>query len=180
MSITIDSSSILTYLLFIILLATLISTVLYIVKRKKKIQDIQINPFAPVFGLFFIIGVWLGDLTTLDFGTNGLGAMVGLNPVLSSKVPALFVWSIALNAMFFINYFFLKINDRKENKKLRSFNKILVYTQLWGLTVFAISALAIGIFGYESTFLGFYLLNVYHSTLPLILLTTFILSVDIR
>ncbi len=180
MSINMDSSSIFTYLLFLTILALLLSTIYYVIKRKKKIKDIKINPLAPIFGLFFLIGLWLGDLTTLEMGMYKIGAMVGLNPVSSSKVPALFVWGIAVIAMFFINYFFFKINDRKENKKVHSFNKILVYTQLLGLIIFAISALALALFGYESTFLGFYILNLYHSTLPLIILTIFILSVDIK
>ena len=175
-----DSSSIFTYLLFLIMLAVIIYTIHYIIKRKKKIKDIKINPFAPIFGLLFLIGLWLGDLTTLEIGTNGLGTMVGLNPVSSSKIPTLFVWGISLIAMFSINYFFLRINARKQNKRLYNFNKRLVYTQLFGLIVFVISALAMAIFGYEATFLGFYLLNLYHSTLPLIILTIFILAVDIK
>ncbi|MDO8460506.1 MAG: hypothetical protein Q7S74_05320 [Nanoarchaeota archaeon] len=180
MNINITSSSIFTYLLFLIILTILVSTIYYIIKKKKNIKDIKINPFAPIFGLLFLIGLWLADLTTLDMGVNGLEAMVGLNPVSSSRVPAPFVWCVAILAMFFINYFFLKINTRKENKKIYSFNKILIYTQLLGLIVFVISAIAMAIFGYEATFLGFYLLNLYHSTLPLIILTIFILVVDIK
>ncbi len=83
-------------------------------------------------------------------------------------------------AMFFINYFFNHINIRKKNKKLYSFNKMLVYTQLLGLIAYLVSSLALMIFGYGETFLGFYILNIYHSTLPLIIITTFILSVDIK
>jgi hypothetical protein len=180
MSINIDTSSILTYLFLLVALAMIILITRYIIKTKKKIRDIKINPFAPIFGLLFLIGLWLADLTTLDIGKIGLSAMVGLNPVLSSKVPSIFVWCVSMAAMFFINYFFLKINARKENKAIYSFNKILVYTQLLGLIVFAISAMAMAIFGYEATFLGFYLLTLYHSTLPLIILTTFILTVDIK
>ncbi len=180
MSINVDLSNIFTYLLFLIILALIVSAISYIVRKKKRVKDIEINPFAPIFGLLFLIGLWLADLTTLDLGTLGIGTMVGLNPVSSSRVPALFVWSAAVLAMFFINYFFLKINSRKENKDVYSFNKILVYTQLLGLIVFVISALAMAIFGYDSTFLGFYLLNLYHSTLPLIILTLFILVVDIK
>jgi hypothetical protein len=180
MSINLDSSSVFTYLLFLIILAAIIFTTHYILKRKKDISDIRINPFAPIFGLLFLIGLWLGDLTTLDLGINGLGTMVGLNPVTSSKVPGLFIWVISIVALFFINYFFLRINEKKKNKKLHSFNKRLVYTQLFGLIVFVISGLAMAIFGNESTFLGFYLLNLYHATLPLIILTIFILAVDIK
>lgn len=180
MSLEINSSSAFTYLLFLLILTAIIFTIHYILKRKKNIADIRINPFAPIFGLLFLIGLWLGDLTTLNMATKGLNTMVGLNPIPSSKIPALFVWFVSLAAMFFINYFFLRINARKKNKKLYSFNKRLVYTQLLGLVVFVLSALGMIIFGYESTFLGFYLLNLYHSTLPLIILTIFILSVDIK
>jgi hypothetical protein len=180
MSISIDSSSIFTYLLFLLVLGVVISTIVYIIKKKKKIEDIKINPLAPVFGLLFLICLWLGDLTTLSIGTTGLGTMMGMNPVSSSRVPALFIWCVAMLGMFFINYFFLNISARKENKRFYSFNKILVYTQLLGLMVYTVSALAMSIFGYESTFLGFYLLNLYHSTLPLIILTTFILAIDIK
>jgi len=165
---------------FLIGLATIGSVIHYIIKKKMKIPDIKINPLAPIFGLLFLIGLWLGDLTTLDVGINGPRAMVGLNPVLSSKIPSLFVWCVVLAIMFFINYFFLKINARKENKHMYEFNKILVYTQLLGLIVFVLSALAMAAFGYDATFLGFYLLNLYHSTLPLIILTTFILVIDIK
>ena len=180
MNINIDFSGILTYILFLSVLYLLIWAIFYIVKRKKKIEDIKINPFAPIFGLFFIIALWLGDLTTLELGTTGINTMVGLSPVYTSKVPALFVWIVAIATMFFINYFFHEINYRKENKKLYSFNKMLVYTQLLGLVFYFLSSLAIAIFGYESAFLGFYLLNVYHATLPLIIITTFVLSVDIK
>jgi len=180
MSLHINSSTVLTYILFLAILAVLISTINYIIKRKIKITDISINPFAPIFGFLFLIGLWLGDLTTLEIGMNGLGAVVGLNPVLSSKIPAPFVWCAVMISMFYINYFFLKINDRKENKKLYSFNRILIYTQMLGLIIFSITALAIAIFGYDATFLGFYLLNLYHATLPLIILTLFILSIDIK
>lgn len=180
MSTNIDSSSVFIYVLFLIIFATIISTILYVIKRNKQIKDIKINPLAPIFGLFFLIGLWLGDLTTLGLGMTGFKTMVGLNPVSSSKVPGLFVWCASVLVMFFINYFFLKINSRKENKKVYSFNKILVYTQLLGLIVFSISALAMAVFGYETTFLGFYVLNLYHSTLPLIILTLFILVVDIK
>jgi hypothetical protein len=180
MSINLDSSSIFIYLLYLGLLTILISTIYYVLKRKKKIQDIRINPLAPLFGLFFLIGLWLGDLTTLELGTHGIGAIVGLNPVSSSKVPALFVWCIALLVMFYINYFFLKINARKENKGVYAFNQILVNTQLLGLIIFSITGLAMTFLGYESTFAGFYLLNLYHSTLPLIILTIFVLAVDIK
>lgn len=180
MAINIDSSSKFTYLLFIIVLILIILTILYITKKKKKIKDIKVNPLAPVFGFFFLIGLWLADLTVLDMAIRGINSFVGLSPVSSSKVPDLFVLGIALVGMFFINYFFLKINYRKENKEFYSFNKILVYSQLLGLIVFVISALTMIIFGYESTFLGFYLLNIYHSTLPLIILTVFILSINIK
>ncbi len=180
MSISLDSSALFTYLVFLLVLTIVIFTVYYAVKREKRIKDIKINPLAPIFGLLFLIGLWLGDLTTLYIATTGLKTMVGINPVSSSRVPALFVWCIALLAMFFVNYFFLKINARKENKNYYSFNKIIIYTQLLGLIIFAISALAMAIFGYEATFLGFYLLNVYHSTLPLIILTIFVLAIDIK
>lgn len=180
MTINIDFSNILTYLLFLIILAALIWTINYIVRKNKKIKDIKINPFAPIFGLMFLIGLWLADLTTLEIGIHGFGAIVGLNPASVSKVPAPFVWCVAMLVMFYINYFFLKINARDENKKLYSFNKMLIYTQLLGLIVFAVSAIAMAIFGYEATFLGFYLLNLYHSTLPLIILTLFILAIDIK
>ena len=162
------------------ILSLIVSTVLYITKKNKKIKDIKVNPLAPIFGFFFLIGLWLADLTTLQIATDGIGSAVGLSPVSGSKIPSIFVWCIALIDMLFINYFFLKINSRKENKNLYSFNKILVYTQLLGLIVFLISAIAMAILGYESTFLGFYLLNIYHSTLPLIILTIFILAIDIK
>jgi hypothetical protein len=179
MGTSIDFSGVFTYLFFLVALGVIMWLVRYAIK-KKKLQDIRINPLAPILGLWFLIGLWLGDLTTLYMGTTGLGTMVGMNPVPSSRVPALFVWAVALFGMFFINYFFLKINEKKANKKYYTFNKMLVYTQLLGLIVFAVSALAMGIFGYEATFLGFYLLNLYHATLPLIIFTLFILVVDIK
>lgn len=175
MGINLDSSGIFTYFIFLGILAITIWLINHIVKKNKKIKDIRINPFAVLFGFLFLIGLWLGDLTTLDLGTKGFGAMVGMNPVPSSKVPALFIWAVSLLAMFSINYFFLKINQKTQNKKEHSPNKMIIYTQLWGLIVFTISALAMGIFGYETTFLGFYLLNLYHSTLPLIIFTLFLL-----
>ena len=180
MSISLDMSSIFTYLTLMAILAAIISTIFYVIKRHKKIRDIVINPLAPIFGLFFLIALWLADLTTLEIARIGYGAIVGLSPNLNSKVPAAFVWVVVVSTMFFINYFFLKINARKENKKLYDFNKILVYTQMLGLIVLSISSIAMAIFGYDATFLGFYLLNLYHSTLPLIILTLFILSVDIK
>ena len=180
MSIDIDSSAIFTYLMFLLILGLIMWTINYIIKREKRIKDIRINPFAPIFGLIFLIGLWLGDLASLDIGITGLGARVGMNPASSSKIPAIFVWCLALLAMFYINYFFLKINARKENKTYYAFNKILVYTQLFGLIIFAVSAFAMAVFGYGATFLGFYLLNLYHATLPLIILTLFILAIDIK
>jgi len=180
MSINIDSSGIFIYLLYLVILASLLSAIFYTVKRRNSIKDIKINPFAPIFGLFFLLGLWLGDLTSLSIAELGLNASVGLNPALSSKVPAVFVWCISVIVMFCINYFFLKINGRKENKKVYSFNKVLVYTQLLGLIVFAVSAIAMAVLGYHSTFMGFYILNLYHSTLPLIILTLFILVLDIK
>jgi hypothetical protein len=180
MGTSIDASGIFVYVLFIAIVSAMIWVIHYVIKGKKDIHDIKINPLAPIFGLWFIIGLWLGDLMSLSMANNGFTAMAGLNPIESSKVPALFVWCISLLAMFSINYFFLKINERKVNKKLYSFNKMLVYTQLFGLIVFSISALAMVIFGYDSTFLGFYVLNLYHATLPLILFTLFILAIDIK
>ena len=147
-----DSASLLTYAVLLVVLAMIISTIFYIIKKKKQIKDVKINPLAPIFGLLFFIGLWLADLTTLYIGTTGFGTMVGLNPISSSKVPALFVWFVSVLAMFFINYFFLEINHRKENKNLYSFNKILVYTQLLGLIVFVISSLAMSFFGYSFYF----------------------------
>ncbi|MEK6825393.1 MAG: hypothetical protein AABY00_01255 [Nanoarchaeota archaeon] len=182
MAFNLDSSSVFIYLLYLAVLGIIISTISYVLKYKRRIPDITINPLAPIFGLLFLIGLWLGDLTTLEMGKTGIGSLVGLNPstVTGTGVFALFVWLVAILAMFSINYFFLKISAKKENKKIYAFNKILVYTQLLGLIVFVISALAMAIFGYETTFLGFYLLNLYHSTLPLIILTTFILVIDVK
>lgn len=180
MNLDINLSTIFTYFLFLFILGTIIWSILYIIRKKVKIEDIKINPLAPIFGLLFIISIWLADLTTLELGNYGMKTLVGISPVSSSKVPALFVWIVVLIAMFFINYFFNKLNVRKKNKKLYSFNKMLVYTQLMGLISFLFSAIAIIGFGYGETFFGFYLLNIYHSTLPLIIITTFILSVDIK
>lgn len=182
MNFHIDASILFIYLLFLALLLLIIFTIFYILKSKKKITDIKINPLAPIFGLFFLLGLWLADLTTLEVAVRGIDTMVGLNPTTQSNtgVFAIFVWAVAITAMFFINYFFLKMSTHKENKKVYEFNKIIIYTQLIGLIVFVISALAMAIFSYEATFFGFYLLNLYHSTLPLIILTTFILVVDIK
>ncbi|MEI6849899.1 MAG: hypothetical protein WCK29_02590, partial [archaeon] len=92
-------------------------------------MDIDINPFAPILGLVFLLGLWLADLTSLNLGEKGLGHMVGLNPISSSGsgVYSMFILVIALIAMFYINYFFLKMNYRKENRKLHAFNKLLIY-----------------------------------------------------
>ena len=178
--IDIDSGGLFTYLLFLICLGGVIFTIRYVLRSKDKIKDIKINPFAPVFGFLFFLGLWLADLSTLTLATRGIDAVMGINPVESSKVPALFIWLVVMVEMFAINYFFLKVNRREENSKLYAFNKILLYTQMLGLVVFTISSLGMMIFGYDSVFLGFYLLNLYHSTLPLIILTTVILAIDIK
>jgi len=154
----------------------------YSVRIRNKIVDIEINPFSPILGLIFLLGLWLADLTSLNLGEKGLTHMVGLNPISSSGsgVYSLYVFILALIAMFYVNYFFLKMNYRKENRKLHSFNKLLIYTQLLGLIIFFITSVAMALAGYQATFLGFYLLNLYHSTLPLIILTLFILVIDIK
>ncbi len=152
------------------MLSALFLAVLFVIYHSinRKINKIQVNPVAVVLATFFLMALWLADLTTLQMSEEGLFSSVFLVPSSSAYVPSLFVWGITLITLFSINYFFIKRRIKLSGK---DFSALFTYTQLVGSILFLASAVSLFLIGHDSSIAGFYTLGIYHATLPLIILS---------
>ena len=174
-----------TYLLYLGILIFLIGNIsIFIIKKKlPKITYISTILFI---GLY-MGAVWLLDLTTLDMSKNGIKSTSGLVSNISSQVPSLFIYLIAIFSLGLIMLFFEIINKKIAFKHINSivqikpWNYVLLLLTLFGYIWIIISSILLILMGHDAIIIlfniKFYLLGLYHGSLPLIIIPILILAI---
>jgi len=137
-------------------------------------QKIKMNPGTVLLSAFFFMSLWLFDLSTLSMYDRGLWTTAGVNP-LTGRVPMLFVAITTLITMFIIAFYNQLYNQKVKSNK---FNNLVSIVQIVGL--FLISLFA-GLYWFHvSSLFGIYMIGLYHSQLPLLIITELVLMINLK
>jgi len=165
--------SLFSYGLFIVGILAVAGLIHYAFRTKKKVT---LNPLNIIIGAFFFLALWMADLTTLGINDKGWNMTVGLTTELNSRIPVLFVYIICMIGLFAINIYYNFYNKKLINNN--KFNKGLIYTQLFGLIIFLTMSIIYAF--YTKIIWGFSALGLYHSSIPLIIISEIALMINLK
>jgi hypothetical protein len=168
------------YTLFISLIVFVVGLAVYGYYLRNRVSKIRINPINVIMGAVLLMSLWMFDLTTLGVSEKGLAVTsYGVSPG-ATRVPGWFVWGVCFMGMAIVAGYYYFYNEKKNRFGVKQFNRYLIYTLLLGLAVSLSGALYMLINGYSSTLFGIYAEGLYHSSLPLIIIPTLVLMVEIK
>ena len=177
-------SKYLVYSLWISIVILVFSIMLYNINKKGKIKLIPVNPINVIIGILFWGAIWLVDVTTLAISERGINTTVGLIPQIEFQAPAIETYVIMISYLFIVFMYFFIDNRKRTHQKFQTYNYILLITMLLGLIVLLISSLILIFQGHNAiiNILGkeFYVLGIYHATLPILLSPISILILEIK
>lgn len=129
---------------------------------------LKLNTISVGLGLLFIVALWLADINILTQSIDGVFARTHLIP--SITFPAILLSSLSYLFMVLICLiFYNEIKTKKEINKI--FARLFVFSLTLGLFILLIGALTIIIKGHDSLLFGYSGLGLYHSALPLLILS---------
>lgn len=173
-------SAIFTYTLYLSSFVLVLAFIIYGLRNPKKIKDIKVNALSVFLSFIFVLIIIESNVLTLTMADKGIFSLNYLVPNATSGVYSIAFFSLFIALAFATNYFFFRINSSNRNKKHYKFHRFLLYSQLLGLIIFTLSSLALAIYGINSHFLNLYIEGIYHSTIPIILVSQIVLVFEIK
>ena len=134
----------------------------------KKELRLSINPTALVIGFLFVLSLWLADINILIISDNGIKAYSHLTPNIEISALLLVIISVII-LLVSSTYYFVTIRKKHDQNLL--FAGILSLGLAFGILIFLLGGLGLIIFGHDSYILGVASLGIYHSSLPILLMS---------
>ena len=134
----------------------------------KKELRLSIKPTALVIGFLFIVSLWLADINLLIISDNGIHARSHLTPNIELNALILVIISVIILLASSTYYFF---TIRKKHDQNLLFAGILSLGLAFGILIFLLGGLGLIIFGHNSYLIGVPNLGIYHSSIPILLMS---------
>lgn len=161
-----------SYILYFSALLLVLFVVVFSYKTKMKIK---LNPGTVLLSSMFFMALWLFDLATLKIGTYGLSIKAGL----TESVGAIPYWVIGIVTLLVLVMISLYNQLYNQHIKDDSFNNLISYTQILGVSLLGLFAIIFGPLQTTELF-GVYTLGIYHSALPLVIISELILTLNLK
>ena len=130
---------------------------------------LRIKPVALGAGFLFVLALWLADINILIITDKGFSAEAHVTA--NTQFPAIILLLLAYSAMAAsMIYFSIEIKKKRNVNTL--FSGVFLISALFGLFLFLLGSAGLIFMGHISYIFGVSSLAIYHSSLPLLVLST--------
>lgn len=165
----------------ILIVLGLLSLVFYLVygNFKRKYKKVKLDPADVLLGALSLILLWYADVLVLGMSKFGFMTTSGVLNVVSNSTPAIFMYSLLILGILVITGWWTYENEFIIKEKVeKRFNRIVLCLLVFGNLLFLFTSVYMCFVGENKLLGGIRLFDLYHLSLPFIIIPSFLMMTE--